>query len=85
VLLDDTLAGEVDKGLLGAVRDSIVQVGRADGFLNVCAGAVLCWMVLGASWMHHAAACCALQHRAGGQGCCLMPVGRGLEFLGFGR
>jgi Elongation factor G, domain IV len=25
VLLDDTLAGEVDKGLLGAVRDSIVQ------------------------------------------------------------
>lgn len=26
VLLDDTLAGEVDKGLLGAVRDSIVQV-----------------------------------------------------------
>lgn len=27
VLLDDTLAGEVDKGLLQAVRDSIVQVG----------------------------------------------------------
>lgn len=26
LLLDDTLAGEVDKGLLGAVRDSIVQV-----------------------------------------------------------
>lgn len=26
LLLDDTLAGEVDKGLLAAVRDSIVQV-----------------------------------------------------------
>jgi hypothetical protein len=26
LLLDDTLPGEVDKGLLGAVRDSIVQV-----------------------------------------------------------
>lgn len=29
VLLDDTLAGEVDKGLLHAVRDSIVQVRAA--------------------------------------------------------
>jgi hypothetical protein len=26
VLMDDTLAGEVDKNLLNAVRDSIVQV-----------------------------------------------------------
>lgn len=24
-LLDDTLAGETDKGLLGAIRDSVVQ------------------------------------------------------------
>jgi hypothetical protein len=30
LLLDDTLAGEVDKGLLGAVRDSIVQVRGGD-------------------------------------------------------
>ena len=28
VLLDDTLAGEVDKGLLRAVQASIIQVGR---------------------------------------------------------
>jgi U5 small nuclear ribonucleoprotein component len=27
VLLDDTLAGETDKSLLGAIRDSVVQVG----------------------------------------------------------
>ncbi len=26
VLLDDTLAGETDKQLLGAIRDSVVQV-----------------------------------------------------------
>lgn len=31
LLLDDTLAGEVDKGLLGAVRDSIVQVSLLEG------------------------------------------------------
>jgi U5 small nuclear ribonucleoprotein component len=27
LLLDDTLSSEVDKGLVAAVRDSIVQVG----------------------------------------------------------
>ena len=26
ILVDDTLSAEVDKGLLGAVRDSVVQV-----------------------------------------------------------
>lgn len=31
VLLDDTLAGETDKALLGAIRDSVVQV--CGGFL----------------------------------------------------
>jgi hypothetical protein len=29
VLLDDTLSTDVDKGLLNAVRGSVVQVGRA--------------------------------------------------------
>ena len=31
VLMDDTLAGEVDKNLLNAVRDSIVQVRQGHG------------------------------------------------------
>jgi hypothetical protein len=60
VLLDDTLAGEVDKGLLGAVRDSIVQVG------NLEFGAVLLDHI-GHRGMLVAAESCAQQHCAG---CC---------------
>ena len=31
VLLDDTLSTDVDKGLLGAIRDSVVQVRFSSG------------------------------------------------------
>jgi hypothetical protein len=56
VLLDDTLAGEVDKGLLGAVRDSIVQVRgwRGDVFESIVVEWLL-WLVLalqgGTDWL----------------------------------
>ena len=38
VLLDDTLAGEVDKGLLRAVQASIIQVGRGGAGMRQSGG-----------------------------------------------
>ena len=38
VLMDDTLAGEVDKNLLNAVRDSIVQVGLRESMCQARCG-----------------------------------------------